>query len=92
MSLSPGDLVKVSETFFVTNRRMYIGLRPTYEITVHDESSPGLASQNDIMTVLAIVDVTPYRALTCIYHNDIHVLHPSGFTGYIYENILERVQ
>lgn len=86
-----GLLVVVNRSFYVQLKRTALGLRPSPDVTVHDDSSPGLVFPEDILLVLRVCDdIVPHR------HNemctaDIMVLTPRATVGWIYDNLLRRV-
>ena len=92
MSLSVGDVVRVDPSFFEKYKRKYLGLRPSPDVQIHDETSPGLASPDDLLLVIGLTEILPHRVGGRLVYYDIHVLHPRGFTGWIYENNLIVVQ
>ena len=86
--ISVGDFVVVDPSYFQRYRRTCLGLRPSPDVLVHDDSSPGLAYPGDAMLVLRIEDITPIRYGDKLVKSDICVLHPHGFMGWIFESNL----
>jgi hypothetical protein len=83
--ISVGDMVIVAPSFFEGYHRTCLGLRPSPDVLVHDETSPGLAYPGDTMLVIRVEDTTPTRCAGQLVRADICVLHPRGFTGWIFE-------
>ena len=86
--ISVGDFVIVDPSFFKHFGRTCIGLRPSPDVLVHDDSSPGLAYPRDTMLVIRVEDITPSRREGRLERTDICVLHPRGFIGWIFESNL----
>lgn len=92
MSFSPGDMVRVPHEFFTRYVRSYLGLRPSPDSPVHDETSPGLVGRDDIMIVLSTTEVPPHRWETILGTTDVRVVTSTGTTGWIFDYNLEVVK
>lgn len=87
-----GDAVVVDPSFFSQHRRTVLGVRPSHDVPVHDESAVGTASLGEVMVVLSTREALPFREGKEICDTDVEVLHPRGFRGWIWETYLARVE
>ena len=92
MSICPGMMVQVPDEYFSSLHRTCLGLRPSIDVQVHDDSSPGLVYPHEHMIVLSTLETLAARYKGKLYVTDVCVMTSSGTVGWIYDYNLEEVQ
>ena len=92
MSICPGMMVQVPDEYFSSLHRTCLGLRPSADVWVHDDSSPGLVYPHDHMIVLSTHETLAARHNGQLYITDVCVATLDGLIGWIYDYNLEEVK